>query len=140
MPSKMTNETPSIITINKIGKPDMGYISFIEGKSDQLPFEIKRVFWTYYTPESVIRGGHAHQSTMQAIIAVSGKIIFEIKDQHDYHQIFTLEFPNQILIIPTMFWSDIKFSHNAVLLCLASEVYNESEYIRDFEVYKKLKK
>ena len=77
---------------------------------------------------------------MQAIIAVSGKIIFEIKDQHDYHQIFTLEFPNQILIIPTMFWSDIKFSHNAVLLCLASEVYNESEYIRDFEVYKKLKK
>jgi dTDP-4-dehydrorhamnose 3,5-epimerase-like enzyme len=131
---------PYIITLNKIGKSDLGYISFVQGQSKQIPFTIKRVFWTYYTPESVIRGGHAHRSTLQAIIAVSGKIVFEIKDQHNYHEVFTLESPNQLLIIPTLFWSDIKFSHNAVLLCLASEEYNEKEYIRDFTEFKLMKK
>jgi dTDP-4-dehydrorhamnose 3,5-epimerase-like enzyme len=131
---------PKIITIDKIGKSDLGYISFVQGNTAAIPFNIKRVFWTYYTPESVVRGGHAHRTTVQAIVAVSGKIIFEIQDQNNYHQAFTLEFPNQVLIIPTMYWSDIKFSHNAVLLCLASEDYNENEYIRNFEEFKKEKK
>ena len=102
------------------------------------PFEIKRVFWTYFTPESVIRGGHAHKTTIQAIIAVSGTIIFDIQGQKEYKEIFTLDSPNKLLIIPTLYWSDIKFSHNAVLLCLASEDYDELEYIRDYNEFKNL--
>ena len=129
---------PYIIELNKIGKSEIGYISFLQGNSDEIPFEIKRVFWTYFTPESVIRGGHAHKSTIQAIVAVSGNITFEIQNQKEYKETFELDSPNKLLVIPTLYWSDIKFSHNAVLLCLASEEYNEYEYIRDFAEFKKL--
>lgn len=129
---------PYIIELNKIGKSEIGYISFLQGNSDEIPFEIKRVFWTYFTPESVIRGGHAHKSTIQAIVAVSGNITFEIQNQKEYKETFVLDSPNKLLVIPTLYWSDIKFSHNAVLLCLASEDYDELEYIRDYNEFKSL--
>lgn len=134
----MENKKPYIIELNKIGKSEIGYISFLQGNSDEIPFEIKRVFWTYFTPESVIRGGHAHKSTIQAIVAVSGNITFEIQNQKEYKETFVLDSPNKLLIIPTFYWSDIKFSHNAVLLCLASEDYDELEYIRDYNEFKSL--
>ena len=129
---------PYIIELEKIGKSEIGYISFLQENSKEIPFHIKRVFWTYFTPESVIRGGHAHKTTIQAIIAVSGTIIFDIQDHKEYKETFKLDSPNKLLIIPTLYWSDIKFSHNAVLLCLASEEYNEYEYIRDYSEFKKL--
>ena len=134
----MEIKNPYLTELNKIGKSEIGYISFLQGNSDEIPFEIKRVFWTYFTPESVIRGGHAHKTTIQAIIAVSGTIIFDIQGQKEYKEIFTLDSPNKLLIIPTLYWSDIKFSHNAVLLCLASEDYDELEYIRDYNEFKNL--
>lgn len=131
-------EIPHIIELNKIGKSEIGYISFLEENSKEIPFNIKRVFWTYFTPESVVRGGHAHKTTIQAIVAVSGTIIFDIQGQKEFKEIFTLDSPNKLLIIPTLYWSDIKFSHNAVLLCLASEEFNEKEYIRDYNEFKQL--
>jgi len=130
---------PQFIEINKIGSSAEGYISYLEELSTIVPFEIKRVFWTYYTPESVIRGGHAHRTTIQLIVAVSGVIEFEIEDNNNYKEIFLLDKPNKILLIPTYFWSKIKFSHNAVLLCLASENYDEKEYIRDYNEFLNLK-
>ena len=129
---------PHLIELDKIGKSEIGFISFLQGNSEEIPFEIKRVFWTYFTPESVIRGGHAHKSTIQAIVAVSGNITFEIQNQKEYKETFVLDSPNKLLVIPTFYWSDIKFSHNAVLLCLASEDYDEFEYIRDYNEFKSL--
>ena len=64
---------PYIITFPKLGGPALGYISVAE--KENLPFEAKRIYWTYQTPENVERGGHAHYELEQILIAVAGKII-----------------------------------------------------------------
>ena len=102
-----------------------------------VPFEVKRVYWTYYTPNEVLRGGHAHKRLEQMIFAVSGRIVFRVEDRFGAKYVFELEKPNIGLYIPPYTWRDIQFSHSAVLLCLASTHYEETDYIRDYEEYRK---
>lgn len=127
---------PEYFTIESIGGAELGFISVAEFPSN-IPFEVKRVYWTYYTPNNVQRGGHAHFDLEQLIFAVSGKITFITEDCLGKKETFILEEPNKGLFIPKMVWRDIQFSHNAVLLCLASLEYNEVDYIRDYESFKK---
>lgn len=130
---------PEYINIASIGAANLGFISVAEFPSN-LPFEVKRVYWTYYTPNNVQRGGHAHYDLEQLIFAVSGKITFFTEDRLGNKEIFILEEPNKGLFIPKMVWRDIQFSHNSVLLCLASLEYNEADYMRDYEVFKQNRK
>ena len=122
---------PHIIEFERIGSNDLGYISIAEVKN-QIHFDIKRVYWTYYTPNEVQRGFHAHKNLNQVIIAVSGEIRFKLIDVKEVEFNFTLNNPSQGLFIPKMHWREISFSHNAVLLCLASEVFLEDDYIREY--------
>lgn len=132
------NKKPHFLQFNKIGSSNLGYISVVES-SENIPFEIQRVYWTYFTPQDVTRGGHAHLELEQVIVAVSGIITFFIEDLAGNKTEFILDNPDKGLYIPKKIWRDIKFSHNAVLLCLASEKYSESDYIRDYETFIKLK-
>ncbi len=125
---------PRLIKLNKIGEPSLGYISIIE-ENDQIPFDIKRVYWTYFTPNHIERGNHAHKTLQQLIVAVSGVIEFTLIDVKNNKQKFTLDTPDVGLYIPCGYWREIKFSHNAVLLCLASEKYDEGDYIRTFQEF-----
>lgn len=129
---------PHLIEFSKIGSSTLGYITVAQ--SSGLPFAIKRVYWTYYTPDSVIRGHHAHHELQQIIFATSGRIEFELEGINGDQQHFVLDSPNSGLYIPQLYWRKIKFSHNAVLLCLASMEYKEDEYIRDYEAFKQLRK
>jgi len=132
-------DSPHIINFSKIGSQDLGYITVAETQKN-VPFEIKRVYWTYYTPQDVIRGGHAHKELQQIIFAVSGSIEFNTLDLEGNEETFILDSPAKGLYIPKLIWRDIKFSHSAVLLCLASELYNEKDYFRDFDEFKNYKK
>lgn len=125
---------PQLIAFNKIGDPSLGYISVAE-QNDNIPFKIKRVYWTYFTPNHVKRGNHAHKQLQQVIVAVSGIIEFTLIDKKNKKQKFVLDNPDKGLYIPKGYWREIKFSHNAVLLCLASEKYDANDYIRDFEYF-----
>ena len=125
---------PHIINFKKIGSPNLGYISVAED-SVNIPFEVKRVYWTYYTPQDVTRGGHAHYDLEQVIVAVSGTITFTTEDLAGNKEEFILDSPDTGLYIPKLIWRDIKFSHSAVLLCMASEKYLESDYIRDYKFF-----
>lgn len=125
---------PKVIDLKKIGDPSSGYISVVEG-NDQIPFEIKRVYWTYFTPQHVERGKHAHNKLEQLIVAVSGIIKLTLTDVNNTKQQFILDNPNIGLYVPKGYWRDIQFSHNAVLLCLASEKYEEADYIRDINEF-----
>jgi dTDP-4-dehydrorhamnose 3,5-epimerase-like enzyme len=125
---------PNLIDLSSIGKPELGYITVAEYQKD-IPFDIKRVYWTYYTPNQVTRGHHAHKALQQCIFAVSGKIEFELINVNGEKSYFVLDSPEKGLYIPPMHWRTIKFSHNAVLLCLASEIYVEGDYIRDFDEF-----
>lgn len=127
---------PQFLSFNKIGSPSLGYISVAENQ-ENIPFDIKRVYWTYYTPQDVTRGGHAHLNLEQVIIAVSGTITFNTEDLEGYKKEFILDCPEKGLFLPKLIWRDIKFSHNAVLLCLASEKYMESDYIREYDTFLK---
>ena len=127
---------PEIIKFSKIGSSELGYISVAQ--NSKLPFEIQRVYWTYFTPDSVIRGHHAHHELEQIIFATSGQIEFVLEDLHGNEETYLLNSPNIGLYIPRLYWRTIKFSHNAVLMCLASMEYEEVDYIRDYKEFKKI--
>ncbi|HBB25802.1 MAG TPA: dTDP-6-deoxy-3,4-keto-hexulose isomerase [Bacteroidetes bacterium] len=129
--------TPSLIVVPQIGSSRLGYISVAEAGS-QVPFEIRRVYWTYYTPNDVQRGGHAHRELEQLIFAVAGTITFNVIDRFGDQQTIVLDKPEVGLYIPPLTWRDIRFSHNAVLLCLASEVYTVDDYIRTIDEFRVL--
>lgn len=126
---------PQYFNLNKIGDSSLGFISIAENLKN-IPFEVKRVYWTYYTPQDVMRGGHAHKKLEQIIFAVSGIIQFNIEDKDGNKETFILDDPSKGLYIPKLVWRDIKFSHNAVLLCLASEFYEEEDYFRNYDEFK----
>ena len=128
---------PHLINFKKIGSPALGYISIAENH-ENIPFNVERVYWTYFTPQDVIRGGHAHVDLQQVIVAVSGIITFNTEDLLGNRCEFILDHPDKGLYIPNKIWRDIKFTHNAVLLCLASEKYSEADYIRNYEDFLKI--
>ena len=128
---------PHLIDFSKVGKPELGYLTIAQNSS--LPFRIERVYWTYYTPDEVLRGHHAHHELEQIIFAVSGQIDFELEALDGSKYLFSLKRPNVGLYIPRLYWRTIRFSHNAVLLCLASMEYSEGEYIREYADFQALK-
>ncbi|GAA4373007.1 FdtA/QdtA family cupin domain-containing protein [Hymenobacter koreensis] len=128
---------PHLIEFSKVGALSLGYLTVAQ--NSQLPFTIERVYWTYFTPDEVLRGHHAHHDLEQIIFAVSGRIVFTLEDVEGHQQTFELSRPNIGLYVPRMFWRTIRFSHNAVLLCLASKEYDEQDYIRDYNSFKTLK-
>ncbi len=131
----MRKNIPKIINLEKIGSSQQGYITIAENLKN-IPFDIKRVYWTYYTPNEVTRGGHAHKCLEQLIFAVTGTITFDLEDSNGGNHSFELNQPHVGLYLPPYTWREIKFSHNAVLLCLASDLYDEEDYIRNYQDYK----
>lgn len=128
---------PHLIVFPKIGVPEIGYISVTEQQTI-IPFEVKRIFWTYYTPESIVRGRHAHHFTEQILIAVSGRITVTTELIGGAIQTFRLEEPNVGLYVPPHAWHTMQYSHSAVQLVLASLPYNEVDYIRNYDEFRQV--
>ena len=103
-----------------------------------IPFEIKRVYYMYETGEGVRRGFHAHKSLEQILICIHGtcKILL---DNGFEKKIVPLEKPYEGLYISNDMWREMyDFSPDAVLLVLASDLYDESDYIRDYDEFIKM--
>ncbi|MCS7210752.1 MAG: GNAT family N-acetyltransferase, partial [Chloroherpetonaceae bacterium] len=132
----MLVKKPYLIEFDRIGNPSIGYISVAE--KDALPFQVRRIYWTYFTPHDVIRGGHAHRRLNQIIVSLSGTIKLKTETIDGEVKEFILDRPNVGLYIGEMTWREIQFSHNAVLLCIASEEYDEEDYIRNYEDFRKM--
>lgn len=133
----MSEFSPYLIEFKSIGSSTLGFITIAEYPMN-IPFKIKRVYWIYDTPSNQERGFHAHKELNQLIFAVSGKILFNTEDRNGVKQQYTLDKPNVGLFIPPLVWRQIVFEENSVLLCLASEIYIEEEYIRDYNEFKKI--
>ena len=129
-------DEPHLIEFAKVGSPSIGFISVAENQ--QLPFSVERVYWTYFTPNEVIRGNHAHKNLQQILLAVAGQITIETETKTGIKTSFTLTKPHHGLFIPSLCWRTLQFSHNAVLLCLASAQFTEADYIRNYEEFKKI--
>ena len=114
-----------------------GSLAAIEFAS-QCPFTPKRLFFVYGVPSTQVRGEHAHFKCHQFLIAVAGFVSVSVDDGKDRDSII-LDSPNLGLYIPPLTWgSQYRFSHDAVLAVLASHEYDESDYIRDYESFRKI--
>ena len=102
------------------------------------PFEIKRVYYIFDTKKGVERGFHAHIRLKQICIAVKGSCTFVLDDGKKREEL-KLDNPNQGLFIEGLIWREMKdFSSDCVLVVLASEHYDESDYIRDYDKFLKV--
>lgn len=126
-----------IIDLRKISDP-RGNLTPIEGGVD-IPFDIKRVYYLYDVPGGESRGAHAHRALQQLIVAANGSFTITLDDGNQKKS-FTLNRSYYGLYIAPGIWRDLDdFSSGAVLLCLASEHYDASDYIRDYDEFLKYK-
>jgi mannose-6-phosphate isomerase-like protein (cupin superfamily) len=128
-------DSPYLIEFKKLGASGIGYISVNEN-IEHIPFKVERVFWTYFTPEDVVRGRHAHYKTEQVLIAVAGRIVVNLELPNGEKQIYTLDKPNVGLYVPANCWHTMQYSHSSVQLAFASTQYAESDYIRNYDDFK----
>ena len=133
----VTIDDCQIIMLPKIGNRS-GNITPIDGKRI-IPFNVRRVFYIYDIPAGASRGAHAHKSCHQLIVAASGSFEVELSDGHNKRTVF-LNQPDNGLHIPPYIWAAEKgFSSGAICLVLASEIYLEEEYIRNYQDFLQIK-
>jgi mannose-6-phosphate isomerase-like protein (cupin superfamily) len=115
-----------------------GNLSVIE--NDTIPFAIKRVYYLYDVPSGAERGGHAHKEQQEVLIALSGSFDVVLNDGKNEKTV-TLNKPNQGLLIGIGIWRELKnFSSGSVCLVIASDVFDEDDYIREFDEFLNSKK
>lgn len=103
-----------------------------------IPFEIKRVYYLFDLSPELPRGFHAHRKLQQLAICVAGRCKFILDDGTSRREIW-LESPDQSLHIGNMVWREMHdFSRDCVLLVLASELYDEADYIRDYDTFRSM--
>ncbi len=124
-------QEPHLIELQKIGAMDIGYISVAQAFSN-VPFEIKRVYWIYQTPEHIERGNHAHKKSVQLLVCLTGKISVTLENRARVVVEFVLDNPNQGLFIPNNYWRRLSFSKDSICICLSSSDFSEEDYIREF--------
>jgi hypothetical protein len=128
-----------IIVFPKITDP-RGNLTFFEN-NNQIPFEIKRVFWLYDVPSGETRGGHAYKVQEEIIIALSGSFDVVLTNSNGIRETINLNRPNYGIYLSPKTWRHIEnFSTNSVALHLSSETFSEDDYIRDFESFKIMSK
>ena len=110
---------------------ERGFLSFAEGKK-HIPFEIKRMFYLYDIAQGASRGAHAHKWCQQFILSFGGKLTIEVDDGRNKRH-FQLSHPWEGLYIPSMVWTTLTgFESNSVCVVLASDVYDEMDYYRNY--------
>ncbi|AXO81452.1 WxcM-like domain-containing protein [Olleya aquimaris] len=126
------NDDVVVIEIPKV-KDARGNLAIVE--KDILPYKVNRVYYLYDVPSDAFRGGHSHKAQYEFLIPVSGSFDVILKDGSTTRTI-TLNKPDKGLLIVPGIWRELEnFSSGSVCLVLASDVYEESDYIRDFNHY-----
>jgi hypothetical protein len=126
-----------LISIPKISD-NRGNLSFVEYPGS-LPFKVKRVFWTYDIPGGEKRGGHAYFKQEEIIIALSGSFDVVISDNQGNQTTYSLNRSYFGLYIPALTWRHMEnFSTNSLGLHLSSSIFDEKDYLRDFDLFTNL--
>lgn len=129
----------TMIELDKHHSERKGNITVVEN-NDTIPFKVKRIYYLYDVPGGESRGSHAHKDLSQLIVAASGSFRVTL-DDGEIKRSFILNRPYQGLYVKPGIWRDLDdFSSGSVCMVLASEVYDESDYIRDYQDFIKFKK
>ncbi len=122
-----------IIELPKIAEP-RGNLTFVEG-SNHIPFDIKRVYYLYDVPGGAERGGHGHKALHQLIIAMSGSFDVVLDDGYEKKRFHLNRSYNGLYVCP-MIWRELdNFSSGSVCMVLASNIYEESDYYREYAAF-----
>lgn len=125
-----------VLDLPKIADP-RGNLTFIEGQR-HVPFDIARVYYLYDVPGGSERGGHAHKALHQLIVAMSGSFDIVLDDGRGGKQRFHLNRSYHGLYVCPMIWRELdNFSSGSVCMVLASNVYDEDDYYRDYAEYQR---
>lgn len=117
---------------------ERGHLVIVEGKQD-IPFDIKRIFYIYGSDKDVVRGQHANRKSEFVLINVAGTSKVKVLDGKGNEAVYSLNRPHTGIYLPKMVWKDMyDFSEDSVLLCLASEHYDAGEYIRSYDEFEKI--
>lgn len=115
---------------------DRGQLVALE-ENKEIPFKIKRVYYMYDTVDGVRRGYHAHRNLQQILICIHGNCKIHLDNGHETAEVL-LDKPYEGLYVSNNMWREMyDFSPDAVLMVLASELYDESDYIRNYEDFLK---
>lgn len=129
-------DEPKIIKLNNIINEDAGLV--IAQNDRSIPFELKRVYWFYQVPEGQLRGHHAHRKNKKILVCNHGIVEIKLEDTTGKIYEFLLDKPYEGLFVPPFYWGTYKFKNNATMISLASELYDEEDYIREYEEFKSL--
>lgn len=122
-----------IIDLPKISNAQ-GNLTFVEG-GNHIPFDIKRVYYLYDVPGGAVRGGHAHKTLHQVLIAMSGSFDITLDDGHEKKRFHLNRSYNGLYICP-MIWRELdNFSSGSVCMVLASDFFSEDDYYRDYDTF-----
>ena len=122
-----------MINLPKISDSN-GNLTFVES-CKHIPFDIRRIYYLYDIPGGSFRGSHAHKNLHQFIIAISGSFDIEIDDGNTKKR-FHLNRPYFGLYLPPMMWRFLdNFSSGSVCMVMASEIFNEADYLRDYSQF-----
>jgi len=128
----------SVIDVSKIHN-EAGNITVVEN-GENIPFDVKRIYYLYDVPSGEARGGHAHYELEQFIIAASGSFDVILNDGRNKKRV-SLNRPNLALHIVPGLWRELdNFSSGSICMVLASHKYDECDYIRDYDLFLKEKK
>ncbi len=124
----------SVVEFAQHNSDRKGCISIVENSKD-IPFDVKRIYYLYDVPGGSERGAHAHKELKQLIVAASGSFSVTLNDGKN-KRTFTLNRPYQGLLVQPGLWRELNdFSSGAICLVLASEKYEESDYIREYKQF-----
>ena len=126
-----------VLPLNKIHNR-AGNITIVEGQKN-IPFDVKRIYYLYDIPGGESRGGHAHKELRQLIVAAGGSFNVLLDDGIN-KKIITLNRPDYGLLLVPGIWRELmEFSSGATCLVLASQIYDEDDYIRDYIEFQNFK-
>jgi hypothetical protein len=136
MSARTTVGDCKIVELPRIAHP-RGNLTFLEG-TRHVPFEIRRVFYIYDVPTEASRGAHAHRTLQQFLVCLSGSFDVALDDGCAKATIH-LNRPWKGLYIPPMMWAaEVNFDASSICLVLASDLYDEADYVRDYSEYLRL--
>jgi dTDP-4-dehydrorhamnose 3,5-epimerase-like enzyme len=113
---------------------ERGELTFMQG-GQHIPFPIERVFYVYHVSDNAVRACHSHRATKQFVISIAGTFMLDLTDGYSTNS-YEMNNPKRGIYVPPMIWDRLyNFSQDAVCLVLASTRYDESDYIRDWQIY-----
>jgi dTDP-4-dehydrorhamnose 3,5-epimerase-like enzyme len=123
-----------IIEFNPLGNEDIGYLVALE-QNKNIPFKIKRVYYTFKVPSETERGFHAHKELQQVLVCLHGSLKAKCFDGKT-EEIYTLDSPFKGIYLGPMLWHEMYgYSSDTVVMVLASDYYEEADYIRDYKEF-----